>query len=198
MQTQHGRSRDWSDPPNMGPNDPVPTATAQIPLRLQENLQLLDHMYPKTKVRTHACTYAHTYTCTYVRIHVHTFTHMYTHAHTRTHIRERTHIHTRTHAHTHAHTYTHIRIHIHTRTHKSFLLFFPVFLFAFHIVYYPIHLLFPFFHIQFLLSFLCPLLSPTSFALASPLLLLPFIFLSISFPSHHLLHSFHIIAISMN
>ena len=65
MQTQHGRSRDWSDPPNMGPNDPVPTATAQIPLRLQENLQLLDHMYPKTKVRTHACTDMHTHTCTY-------------------------------------------------------------------------------------------------------------------------------------
>lgn len=49
-----GHSREWCDPPNMNtcPNDPVPTATAQIPLRLQENLQLLDHMYPKTKVRT--------------------------------------------------------------------------------------------------------------------------------------------------
>ena len=50
---------------NTCPNDPVPTATAQIPLRLQENLQLLDHMYPKTKVKhTHAL--------------VRTFTHFHT------------------------------------------------------------------------------------------------------------------------
>jgi hypothetical protein len=45
--TQHTRNVTW---PLLGPNDPEPHTPAQIPLRLQENLQLLDHMYPKTKV----------------------------------------------------------------------------------------------------------------------------------------------------
>lgn len=161
MQTQHGRSRDWSDPPNMGPNDPVPTATAQIPLRLQENLQLLDHMYPKTKVHTYVHTYACMYIHAYIRLHTHTYL--------------QTHTHTRAHTLTHTHTLIYTHIHLHTYAYTNTSTFYSTSS-DLHYILYNIHSIFSYpFHIQFLLSILCPLLSQSHYASAS---LLIFFYLS--------------------